>query len=122
LAQPSPAPGATPPPPRDLGVVGALSIGIGGIVGGGIFATIGLAGAEAQGAAWLSFLLGGALALLTAHAYVRLTLTFPGQGGTVTFVAQAFGNGLLAAGLNTLLVFSYIMVMALYAMAFANYA
>ena len=120
MALPSPAPGATPP--RDLGVVGALSIGIGGIVGGGIFATIGLAGAEAQGAAWLSFLLGGVLALLTAYAYVRLTLTFPGQGGTVTFITRAFGDGLLAAGLNTLLVFSYIMIMALYAMAFANYA
>ena len=101
---PSPAPGATPP--RDLGVVGALSIGIGGIVGGGIFATIGLAGAEAQGAAWLSFLLGGVLALLTAYAYVRLTLTFPGQGGTVTFITRAFGDGLFAAGLNMLLVFS----------------
>jgi hypothetical protein len=29
---------------RDIGIVDALSIGIGGIVGGGIFATIGLAG------------------------------------------------------------------------------
>ena len=111
-----------PPPERDLGIVGALSIGIGGIVGGGIFATIGLAGAEAHGAAWLSFLLGGVLALLTAYAYVRLTLSFPGPGGTVTFITQAFGDGLLAAGLNTLLVFSYVMIMALYAMAFANYA
>ena len=101
--------------------VGALSIGIGGIVGGGIFATIGLAAVQAQGAAWLSFLVGGVVALLTAYAYVRLTLAFPGQGGTVTFIDRAFGDGLFAAGLNTLLVFSYVMVMALYAMAFANY-
>ena len=61
------------------------------------------------------------LALLTAYAYVRLTLAFPGPGGTVTFIGRAFGSGLLAAGLNTLLVFSYVMVMALYAIAFANY-
>ena len=104
-----------------LGLLGALSVGIGGIVGGGIFATIGLAAVEAQGAAWLSFLVGGTLALLTAYAYVRLTLAFPGPGGTVTFIGRAFGDGLLAAGLNTLLVFSYVMVMALYAIAFANY-
>ena len=104
-----------------LGLLGALSVGIGGIVGGGIFATIGLAAVEAQGAAWLSFLVGGTLALLTAYAYVRLTLAFPGPGGTVTFIGRAFGDGLLAAGMNTLLVFSYVMVMALYAIAFANY-
>ena len=104
-----------------MGLLGALSVGIGGIVGGGIFATIGLAAVEAQGAAWLSFLVGGVLALLTAYAYVRLTLAFPGPGGTVTFIGRAFGEGLLAAGLNTLLVFSYVMVMALYAIAFANY-
>ena len=104
-----------------LGLLGALSVGIGGIVGGGIFATIGLAGVEAQGAAWLSFLVGGTLALLTAYAYARLTLAFPGPGGTVTFIGRAFGEGLLAAGMNTLLVFSYVMVMALYAIAFANY-
>ena len=116
-APPERRPGAEPP----LGVLGALSVGIGGIVGGGIFATIGLAAVEARGAAWLSFLVGGILALLTAYAYVRLTLAFPGPGGTVTFIGRAFGEGLLAAGLNTLLVFSYVMVMALYAIAFANY-
>jgi uncharacterized protein len=108
-------------PPGQLGILGALSIGLGGIVGGGIFATIGLAGVEARGAAPLAFLVGGILALLTAYAYARLTLAFPGAGGTVTFIDRAFGGGLLAAGLNTLLVFSYVMVMALYAIAFANY-
>ena len=110
------------PADRDVGLLGAFSIGIGGIVGGGVFATIGLAAVEARGAAHLSFLIGGLVALLTGYAYVRLTLAFPGQGGTVTFMTEAFGDGLLAAGLNTLLVFSYVMVMALYAITLANYA
>ena len=111
----------TAPAASPLGTLGAFSVGIGGIVGGGIFATIGLGAVDARGAAWLAFLVGGVLALLTAYAYVRLTLAFPGPGGTVTFIGRAFGQGLLAAGLNTLLVFSYVMVMALYALAFANY-
>ena len=51
----------------DLGVIGALSIGIGGIVGGGIFATIGLGAVDAGGAPWLAFLVGGVVALLTAY-------------------------------------------------------
>jgi hypothetical protein len=42
----------------DIGVVGALSIGIGGIIGGGFFATFGLAVVGARGSTYLSFLLG----------------------------------------------------------------
>jgi len=106
---------------RDLGPLGAFSIGIGGIVGGGIFATLGLAGSQARGATWLSFLVGGVVALLTAYSYVRLSLAYPGPGGTVTFVNRAFGNGLLAGWLNTLLVLAYVVIMALYAGAFASY-
>jgi uncharacterized protein len=109
--------------PREsgLGIPGTLSIGIGGIIGGGIFATMGLAGSEARGATDLSFLVGGIVALLTAYSYIRLSLTYPGKGGTVTFINRAFGTGIFAAGLNTLLVFSYIVVMALYASAFGTY-
>jgi amino acid transporter len=117
-----PRPGAEEAAPGpDLGPRGAFSIGIGGIVGGGIFATLGLAGAEARGATYLSFLIGGAVALLTAYSYVRLTLTYPGKGGTVTFITRAFGNGLFAGGVNTLLVLSYVVLMALYASAFGTY-
>jgi hypothetical protein len=42
----------------DIGVVGALSIGIGGIIGGGFFATFGLPVVGARGSTYLSFLLG----------------------------------------------------------------
>ncbi|HVN40615.1 MAG TPA: APC family permease [Myxococcota bacterium] len=106
---------------RDLGALGAFSIGIGGIVGGGIFATLGLAGSQARGATGLSFLVGGAVALLTAYSYVRLSLRYPGPGGTVTFLNRAFGTGLFTAWLDTLLVVAYVVIMALYAGAFASY-
>ena len=63
-----------------VGVLGALSIGIGGIVGGGIFATLGLAVSDARGSAWLSFLVAGVVALLTAYSYSKLSVTFPSSG------------------------------------------
>jgi len=109
------------PERRDIGLAGAFSIGIGGIVGGGIFATLGLAGSQARGATFLSFIVGGTVALLTAYSYVRLSLAFPGTGGTVTFLNRAFGSGVLSGGLSLLLVLSYVVIMALYAGAFANY-
>lgn len=109
-------------PPQDIGVVGALSIGVGGIVGGGFFATFGLAVVGARGSTYLSFLLGGLLALLTAYSYVRLTLRYPGPAGTAGFVRRAFGRSLLPASINVLLIYSYIAIMAVYAHALASYA
>jgi amino acid transporter len=106
----------------DIGVIGALSIGIGGIVGGGFFATFGLAVVGARGSTYLSFLVGGVLALLTAYSYVRLTLRYPGPGGTVSFVRLGFGTGTLSASTNVLLILSYVAIMAVYARALGAYS
>lgn len=104
-----------------LGFVDAFSIGIGGIVGGGIFATIGLAVVESRGATYMSFLIGGIVALITAYSYLRLSVAYPSKGGTVTFINRAFGEGLFTGSLNTLLVISYVVLLAVYAYAFATY-
>ncbi len=107
---------------RGLGFLDAFSIGIGGIVGGGIFATLGIATVESRGATFISFLIGGEVALLTAYSYVKLSVAFPSKGGTVTFINKAFGPGMFSGSLNTLLVMSYVVLLAVYAYAFANYA
>lgn len=62
------------------------------------------------------------VALLTAYAHVRLTLTYPGKGGTVTFFNQAFGPGILPGGMGSLLILSYVVLLAVYANAFSTYA
>ena len=111
------------PAKRDtVGCLGAFSIGIGGIVGGGIFATLGLAAVQARGSTYLSFLVGGVVALLTVYAYAQLSLAYPSKGGTVTFITRAFGTGIFAGGINTLLVMSYVVLLGVYAYAFATYA
>jgi amino acid transporter len=58
-----------------IGLIGALSIGMGGIVGGGFFATFGIAVAGAKGATPISFLLAGAIALVTAYSCVLFGLS-----------------------------------------------
>jgi amino acid transporter len=100
---------------------GAVAIGVGGMVGGGIFAVLGLSVELAGGGAPLAFLLAGVVALLTANSYVRLTLAFPSRGGTVTFLNQAFGPGVISGGLNVMLWLSYLVMLALYAQAFGSY-
>jgi len=104
-----------------IGYWEAASIGVGGMVGGGIFAVLGLSVQLTHGAAPLAFGLAGLVALVTAYAYARLSLAFPSQGGTVTFLDRAFGPGLLTGTLNVLLWLSYIVMLSLYAYAFGSY-
>jgi hypothetical protein len=105
-----------------IGLGEALAIGIGGMVGGGIFAVLGLTIELAQGGATVAFFLAGIVSLLTAYSYAKLSLTFPHEGGTIEFINQGLGNNLLSGSLNILLWISYIVMVALYAFAFGSYA
>jgi len=106
---------------RNIGLIGALSIGIGGMVGGGIFAVLGEAVSLAHGATAVSFLIAGIVALLTAYSYAKLSITYLSEGGTVTFVDKAFGDNILTGSINLMLWLSYLVTISLYATAFASY-
>jgi amino acid transporter len=101
-----------------LGYWSVVALGIGGMVGGGIFAVLGLAVQLARGGTPIAFALAGAVALITSYSYARLSITYPSQGGTVEFLNQAFGPGLITGGLNVLLWLSYIVMLSLYAYAY----
>ena len=104
-----------------IGFLSVTSIGIGGMVGGGIFAVLGLAVKLAHGGTPIAFFLAGIIALLTSYSYTKLSVSFPGQGGTVEFLNQAFGGGLFTGGMNILLWLSYIVMLSLYSFAFGSY-
>lgn len=106
---------------RSLGVLDAVAIGIGGMVGGGIFAVLGLSVELAKGAAPVAFVVAGGVALLTARSYAQLSVAMPSRGGTSTYLNQVFGDGVLIGGLNVLLWVSYVVMLSLYAAAFASY-
>jgi amino acid transporter len=106
---------------RSIGVTEAISIGIGGMVGGGIFAVLGLAVQLGRGGTPVAFLFAGAVALITAYSYNRLSVTYPSEGGTVSFLIHGFGSGLLSGTLNILLWVSYIVMLSLYSYAFGSY-
>jgi amino acid transporter len=105
-----------------IGYWSVVSIGVGGMVGGGIFAVLGLAAQLAHGATPIAFLIAGVVALLTTYSYAKLSAAYPTQGGTVTFLDHAFGPGLFAGSLNILLWLSYVIMLSLYAYAFGSYA
>jgi amino acid transporter len=104
-----------------MGFWSVVAIGIGGMVGGGIFAVLGLSVQLTRGAAPVAFLFAGLVALVTSYAYTRLSVTYPNEGGTVAFLDNAFGPGLFTGAMNILLWISYIVMLSLYAYAFGSY-
>jgi amino acid transporter len=108
--------------PGQIGLAAAVSIGIGGMVGAGIFSILGVVAHAAHNAMWMAFAIGGVVALLSTYSYAKLGATFPSAGGAVHFLVKSFGDGVLAGGLNLFMWAGYIISLALYATAFGSYA
>lgn len=104
-----------------IGFWEVAAIGVGGMVGGGIFAVLGLAVQLAHGGTPVAFAIAGLVALVTAYSYAKLSVAYPSRGGTVTYLDQAFGPGLFTGSVNVLLWISYIVMLSLYAYAFGSY-
>ena len=104
-----------------IGVLGAAAIGIGGMVGGGIFAVLGTAVGVARGGTPVAFIIAGIIALLTSYSYAKLSVKFPCAGGTVVYIDRAFGIDLWTGATNLMLWLSYLVTIGLYAAAFGSY-
>ena len=105
---------------RDLGLFDATMIGIGAMIGAGIFVLTGIAAGEAGPAAVLAFALNGVVTLLTALCYAELASVYPKSGGGYSYISKAFpGPAGFAAG--WMLWFCYIIACALYALGFGSY-
>ena len=76
---------------KDLGPLAALTIGVGTMIGAGIFVLPGTAIAQAGSFAVLSFLVGGVIALLTALSASELGTAMPKSGGAYFYVNRALG-------------------------------
>ncbi|WP_295123625.1 APC family permease [uncultured Leifsonia sp.] len=107
---------------RGIGLLGATAIGIGGMVGGGIFAVLGVASVQAGPSTPVAFAVAGLVAAVTAVSYARLSVRFRSAGGTVTFIDRVFGIGTVTGSLNIVLWLGYIVTTALYASAFGSYS
>ena len=106
---------------RDLGLFTVTMIGVGGMIGAGIFALTGIAAGVAGPALVLAFLLNGLITFLTAMAYAELGSAFPKAGGGYVWVKEGLGgtHGFLAGWMSW---FAYIAAGSLYALTFGRFA
>ncbi len=104
-------------------VRGATFLGIGSMIGAGIFALLGEAGAVAGAAVWISFLLGGIVASLLGYVCVKLGARFPSSGGLITYLIEGFGKGRLVGIASWLgYIAAIVIVCSMVAVSFGSYA
>jgi amino acid transporter len=108
--------------PGTITLRGAVFLGIGSMVGAGIFALFGEAGKIAGAAVWASFLVAGIIALLQGYSFAKLGARFPSSGGLISWIVLGYGKGLFTGGLVMLGYFSVLIVTAMVAVSFGNYA
>lgn len=105
---------------RDLGLFDATMIGVGAMIGAGIFVLTGIAAGVAGPAALLAFGLNALVTLLTALSYAELASAHPRSGGGYSYVTKAF-PGPVGFVSGWMLWFCYIIACSLYALGFSSY-
>jgi len=106
-------------PSADLGLLDATMIGIGAMIGAGIFVLTGLAAETAGPAALLVFGLNGGVTLFTALSYAELASAIPRNGGGYAYVRETFSGG-VSFVMGWTRWFTYMAAGALYALGFSS--
>ncbi|WP_446008809.1 APC family permease [Candidatus Electrothrix sp.] len=103
-----------------LGFNATWSMAVGGMVGGGIFSTLGVVVGIAGAWAWLSFAIAGLIALAAGYSYVKLAAHYDEGGGAFTFLRKVNAEG-IAGSLSWVLIVGYVLTNAVYAFTFGEY-
>ena len=100
----------------------AAFIGVGAMVGAGIFSLLGAAGEVAGSAVWIAFLLAGLIALLQGYSFAKFGARYPSAGGLLEYVVERI-RGRARTGIMAWLIYSVnAIVTAMVAVSFGSYA
>jgi basic amino acid/polyamine antiporter, APA family len=105
---------------REMTTLDATLIGVGAMIGAGIFVLIGIAAGVAGPALMVTFILNGLIALLTAMAYAELGSCYHDAGGGYLWVKEGLPkwNGFLSGWMSW---FAHAVACSLYALGFGAY-
>ena len=106
---------------KAFGLWSAVFLGIGSMVGAGIFVLLGEAGAIAGNLVWISFIFGGIIALLSGYSLAKLSTAYPSRGGIVEYLVQCYGEGVFSGSLSVLFYLSGMVAIAMVAKTFGTY-
>ncbi len=107
---------------KSLNLISVVSIGIGSIVGAGIFALLGQVIVLAESQTYLAFIIAGLAALFCGHSYARLAAVYPQSGGLTDYFHHAFKSPLVSGGLSLVYVLASAISISMMAKSFGIYA
>ncbi len=107
---------------KAFGLWSAVFLGIGSMVGAGIFVLLGEAGAITGNLVWISFILGGIVALLSGYSLGKLAVAYPSRGGIIEYLVQCYGEGFFSGTISVLFYLSALVALAMVAKTFGTYA
>ena len=106
---------------EQIGVAESVSIALGGMIGGGIFAVLGVVANTSGTAAWIAFLIAGVIAGCAAYSFVKLNNLTDVGGGPITCIYAFTESTTLGGIVSWTLLVGYVGTMAMYAFAFSGY-
>ncbi len=106
---------------KAFNTISAAMLGIGSMVGAGIFIVIGEAGSIAGNIVWLSFVFGGIVALLSGYSLAKLALRFPSRGGIIEYITQEYKENIFAGTLSIMFYFAQLIALGAVAKSFGEY-
>lgn len=108
--------------PKIMGLWAVVAMGIGSMIGAGIFALLGIIGAKAGAATYVSFIVAGIVTMLTGYNYAVMGARFPTSGGVADYLMEGFGNGVISGAATLMFYIALIVSTAMVAKAFGYYA
>ncbi len=107
---------------RRMNVRQAAFIGVGSMVGAGIFSLLGAAGEVAGAAVWMSFLIAGGIAILQGYSFSKFGARYPSAAGLLEYVKRGFGDGHITGTMAWLILMTNAIVTSMVAVSFGSYA
>lgn len=106
---------------RSMGLFHLTMYGVGLILGAGIYVLIGEAVGFAGNMVWLSFVLGGIVAVFSGLSYAELSALFPKAAAEYVFVKNAFKSEFIGFIVGWLTALTSMIVAATVSLGFAGY-
>ena len=107
---------------KAFGLWSAVFLGIGSMVGAGVFIVIGEAGTIAGNLVTVSFFIGGLIALFCGYSLSKLAIRYPSRGGIIEYLVHGYGENVFSGTLGILFYFAQLVALAAVSKSFGSYA
>lgn len=104
-----------------MNIWSVTSIGIGSMVGAGIFALLGQTILLVGKDVFISFIIAGSISLLSGYSYAKLASTYPSPYGILAYYDKGFSSKILSGGFSLLYLFTLAVSISMVAKTFGIY-